>query len=195
MAAVAVVAALAAGYLFGTRRKGVRSGAPAVDVSARDGPEGAVRPGRADRRYGAAWEGKPVDVFVARIDSPESRPLGIPGATLLAVSSTGELALALGWRYIGNWESRSTLARVPISGGAPREVLEDVEDADWSPDGKELAVTRQIGDARLLEYPVGRRLYQTTGWLSRPRVSPDGKTDSPSRASGSRRQHRPDRPR
>ena len=32
------------------------------------------------------------------------------------------------------------LARVPLAGGAPREILSDVISADWSPDGKELAV-------------------------------------------------------
>jgi Tol biopolymer transport system component len=126
--------------------------------------------------YSAAWEGNPVEVFSARIGSPESRPLAMPGARLLAVSSEGELAVALGWRYISNWEARGTLARVPLSGGAPRQVLEDVQDADWSPNGKELAVVRQVGDTRVLEYPIGRQIFQTSGWLTRPRISRDGKT-------------------
>jgi eukaryotic-like serine/threonine-protein kinase len=176
LAAAAVLSALAVGYFIGFRR-----GAPTptfraltfrrgTALNARFAPDGQTVV------YSAAWEGKPVEVFSSRIGSPEGRPLGIPGANLLAVSSAGELAVSLRWRYVSNWETRGTLARVPVSGGAPREVLEDVGDADWSPDGKDLAVVRQVGGARVLEYPIGRRLYQTESWLSRPRVSPDGKT-------------------
>ncbi|HKD16402.1 MAG TPA: hypothetical protein VKG23_00945, partial [Thermoanaerobaculia bacterium] len=176
LAAAAVFAALGLGYVLGTRR---HAPVPTFEqltfrrgtvLKARFAPDGQTVV------YSAAWEGKPVEVFSSRLGSPESRPLGVAGASLFAVSSTGELALALGWHYVGNWESRSTLARVPISGGAPKEVLEEVEDADWSPDGKELAVVRQVGDARVLEYPIGRRIYETVAWLSRPRISPDGKT-------------------
>jgi Tol biopolymer transport system component/predicted Ser/Thr protein kinase len=125
--------------------------------------------------YGAAWEGNPVEIFTTRIGSPESRSLGLPPADVLSVSSSSELAILLNRRYVLGWESRGTLARVPLSGGAPREVLEDVGDADWSPDGKELAVTRELGDRRRLEYPIGKVLYETSGWISNPRVSPDGR--------------------
>src|SRR5262249_41624998 len=125
--------------------------------------------------YGAAWEGNPIEIFTTRVGSPESRPLGLPPADVLAVSSSGELAILLNSRYVLGWESRGTLARVPLSGGAPRQVLEDVEDADWSPDGKELAVTRQVGDRRRLEYPIGKVLYETPGWISDVRFSPDGR--------------------
>jgi Tol biopolymer transport system component len=176
LAAAAAVAALVLGYFLGTRapdsppafrpltfRRGTLAGA-------RFAPDGQTVV------YSAAWEGNPVEVFSARIGSPESRPLVMPGARLLAVSSEGELAVALGWRYISNWEARGTLARVPLSGGAPRQVLEDVQDADWSPDGKELAVVRQVGDTRVLEYPIGRQIFQTNGWLTGPRISRDGKT-------------------
>ena len=100
----------------------------------------------------------------------------MPPADVLAVSASGELAILLNSRYVLGWESRGTLARVPLAGGAPRQVLEDVEDADWSPDGKELAVTRQFGDRRRLEYPIGKVLYETAGWISDVRISPDGRS-------------------
>jgi serine/threonine protein kinase len=70
--------------------------------------------------YGAAWEGNPAEVFLARPGSPESRSLGISSASLLAVSSAGELAILENPHYVIGWEMRGTLARVPLAGGAPR---------------------------------------------------------------------------
>jgi Tol biopolymer transport system component len=68
-----------------------------------------------------------------------------------------------------------TLAQAPLTGGAPRQVAEKVEWADWSPDGKSLAVVRDVAGKRRLEFPLGRLLYETSGWISHPRVSPDGR--------------------
>ncbi len=68
-----------------------------------------------------------------------------------------------------------TLAEVGISGGvAPREILKDVQWADWAPDGKEIAVVRDVSLRNQLEFPIGKVLYQTAGWISHPRVSHDG---------------------
>jgi hypothetical protein len=135
--------------------------------------------------YGAAWDGEPVGAFSVRLDTRESRSLDVPGADVLAVSSRGELALALGNRFTIGWESTGTLARMPLGGGAPREILERVQDADWSPDGQSLAVVREVGSMRRLEYPVGKVLYETGGWISDARVGRDGKSvaffDHPSR--------------
>jgi hypothetical protein len=124
--------------------------------------------------YGAAWDGEPLDVFSVRLDTRESRSIGVPGADVLAVSSAGELALALGHRFTIGWESTGTLARMPLGGGGPREVLERVQNADWSPDGKSLAVVRDDGALRRLEFPIGKALYATGGWISHVRVARDG---------------------
>jgi len=124
--------------------------------------------------YGAAWEGSPVEIFSVRFDGPESRSLGLPAADVLSVAQNGEMAISLGRRYVFGWESRGTLARVPLGGGAPREILEGVEAADWAPDGGSLAVARDGGARRRLEFPVGKVLYETAGWISGVRVSPDG---------------------
>jgi serine/threonine protein kinase/Tol biopolymer transport system component len=124
--------------------------------------------------YSAAWQGGPPEVFSTRPEGPESRSLGFEHAELLAVSRSGELALSLG-RHGGPGLSRvGTLARAPFGGGAPREVMEDVEWADWSPDGSELAIVRLRERRDRLEYPAGRLLYETSGWISSPRVSPRG---------------------
>jgi Tol biopolymer transport system component len=123
--------------------------------------------------YSAAWDGKPVEAFSTRVGGPESRPLGLPSAGVLAVSSAGELAILLGCEL--NWaECRGTLARMPLSGGAPREVLQDVFYADWAPDGKDLAVVRPVEGRFRLEYPIGKVLYETAGWITYPRFSPRG---------------------
>jgi eukaryotic-like serine/threonine-protein kinase len=125
--------------------------------------------------YSAAWQGNPVETFSARQGMVESRSLGLGRAELLAISSKGEMALSLGSHPVGTWINVGTLARAPLAGGAPRPVLEDVEWADWSPDGSSLAVVRNVGGRDRLEYPIGKVLYETSGgWISYPRVSPKG---------------------
>ena len=69
--------------------------------------------------YGAAWEGEPLDVFSVRLDTRESRSMGMTGADVLAVSSVGELALSLGRRFTIGWESTGTLARMPLGRRRP----------------------------------------------------------------------------
>ena len=124
--------------------------------------------------YSAAWEGKPLALFSTRPESPQSRELDPPGADVLAISSTGEMALALGSRPREGFLYSGTLARVPLGGGAPREVLENVEFADWSPDGNALAIAHDVAGRKLLEFPPGKVLYQADGWIGHLRVSPRG---------------------
>jgi len=124
--------------------------------------------------YTAAWQGGPVDVFTARPEAPESRSMGLPRTQLMSISSNGELAVLLNSQAIGTWVNMGTLARAPLVGGAPREVLERVQWADWSPDGSTLAVVRDLEGQNRLEYPIGRVLYGTGGWIGHPRVSPGG---------------------
>ncbi|MGZ7077960.1 MAG: protein kinase domain-containing protein [Thermoanaerobaculia bacterium] len=126
--------------------------------------------------YGAAWSGKPFEVFSSRIGEPESRPLGIEGADLMSVSTSGDLALSLGSQFFQSFQTRGTLARAPLGGGVPRPLLDFVQWADWSPDGHDLAVVREVGGRARLEYPIGKILYQSGGWLGNPRVSPDGQS-------------------
>ncbi len=124
--------------------------------------------------YSAAWQGNPTDVFTARPEAPESRSMGLSHTQLMSVSATAEMAVLLNSKAVGAWVSMGTLARAPLSGGAPREVLEQVQWADWSPDGNSQAVVRDVGGRNRLEYPIGKALYQTGGWIGHPRVSPKG---------------------
>ena len=126
--------------------------------------------------YGALWDGDVCRVYTVRAESPESSSIALPPATPLAVSSTGELALALGTHLRGIM-TYGTLARVPMAGGAPRELQERVKYADWSPDGRDLAIVRSTGDRDVLEFPAGKAIAEagTAGaGFSFPRVSPRG---------------------
>jgi serine/threonine protein kinase len=118
--------------------------------------------------YTAAWDGRPPQVFATRLDGFESRGLDLPGARLVA-TAPGEMAVLRG---VGE---ASTLARVPLEGGAPRDVLAGVLAADWSPDGRRLAVVRPAGNRVRLEFPPGSPVYETAGTLVTPRVSRDGR--------------------
>ena len=124
--------------------------------------------------YSAAWQGNPTDVFTARPEAPESRSMGLGRTQLMSVSSSAEMAVLLDSKAIGTWVSMGTLARAPLAGGAPRDVLEQVQWADWGPDGSNLAVVRDFGGKNRLEYPIGKPLYETGGWIGHPRVSPKG---------------------
>ena len=140
-----------------------------VITSARFAPDGQTV------YYSASWEGNPLEIFISRPESPESRPFGLPGAEVLAMSHTGELALSLNRRAVDPFIRAGTLARLSMAGGgSPREVLDDVFWADWSPDGKQLAIVREVGGAQQLEYPIGKVLHRTAGWLESVHVSPGG---------------------
>jgi len=125
--------------------------------------------------YTAAWDGRPMEIFSSRIGSPEWRSLGLENSELLSLSSKGEMAVLVDCHKTGPWRVAGTLARAPIAGGAARQVLENVEYADWSPNGEDLAVAREVEGRYRLEYPIGKVLYETTGWLSHIRFSPTGK--------------------
>ncbi len=124
--------------------------------------------------YSAAWQGSPIEVFTARPEAPEAHSMGLSRTQLASVSSGSEMAVLLNSKAVGTWVNMGTLARAPLVGGAPREMLEDVQWADWSADGTSLAVVRDFGGRNRLEYPIGKPLYETGGWISHPRVSPKG---------------------
>jgi len=125
--------------------------------------------------YGASWEGQPVEPYWMHLGSPEGRSLGHPGTDIFSVARNGELALCLKRRNRSGFVNSGTLARMPLGGGSPRQLLQNVDEADWNPEGTQLAVVRDVNGMGQLEYPLGRVLFQTTGWVSHPRVSRDGK--------------------
>jgi eukaryotic-like serine/threonine-protein kinase len=177
VAAAIVLLALAAGVVAG--RMTLRSPAPVTysQITFRQGivSSGRFTPDQETVVYGAAWEGSPAEIFTARPGAPESRSLGLPSADVLSISGSGELAILLDARFAFGFQRTGTLARAPLAGGVPRQVLENVQDADWAPGGSELAVVRSVAGRYRLEYPVGKVLYETSRWASSPRFSRDGR--------------------
>lgn len=124
--------------------------------------------------YSATWNGNPLSVFSVRAGNADSRPLNLGDTDVLAVSPSNEMLVLRDRRALSFYQSRGTLSRVSIDGGAARELLEDVQEADWSPDGANVAIVRWVDGRSQLEYPVGTVLYHTAGYISHPRVSPKG---------------------
>jgi Tol biopolymer transport system component/tRNA A-37 threonylcarbamoyl transferase component Bud32 len=123
--------------------------------------------------YGASWIGAQPGLFRVSTDNPQSGSIGIDNAGIFSVSSRGDLAIALGCRL--NWgECIGTLAQVPLAGGSPRELVKDVQVADWAPDGQNLAVVSFTGGKYRLEYPLAHVLYEPDGWITSARISPGG---------------------
>jgi Tol biopolymer transport system component len=175
-AVVALAAGLAAGFVYG-KKKGFVPPPSFQQLTFRRGEVYSARfvPDGQTVIYAAAWDGKPVELFATRTDRPESRVFGLLGADLLGISKTGEMAVSLDRHYETSFIRNGTLAEIGVSGGvAPREVQKDVQWADWGPDGREMAVVREVGLNSQLEYPIGKVLFQTAGWVSHPRVSPKG---------------------
>jgi hypothetical protein len=165
LSALASLAALAAGIALG-RRTGVTPPPEFRRLTFRRGNVATAR-FTADGQtivYTASWNGEPFRLFSMRRDAPESTALPLPDGFLQGISRSGELAMVGG----------GTLARSPLAGGAPREILENVSAADWAPDSSNFLVVKDVGGKRRLEYPIGRLLYETPGFIRYPRVSPRG---------------------
>jgi Tol biopolymer transport system component/predicted Ser/Thr protein kinase len=177
-AAIALIAGVAAGK-FLWQRSPVQATLPVYHpLTFRRGMVHAARfaPDGKTIIYSAAWEGKSLQLFTTRPESPESHELEPAGADVLAVSASGEMALSLRSHPIAQFLYSGTLARVPLVGGAPREIMDNVEWADWAPDGSTLAIVRQEQGRHSLEFPPGKVLYQADGWIGHLRISPKADT-------------------
>ncbi len=178
IAAVAIAAAVIAVAVWaaGSGRRDGAASAPTprfIPVTFRAGTLTAARftPDGDSIVYSAAWGVDPYGLFMTRRDSVESRRLDILDAKLLGVSASGELAFLRGPHgalrmlpAVGG-----TLLRVSITGGGPRELLDDVIAADWKPGGSDLAVVRR----GQVEFPLGIKIYGQHRFRH-VRVAPDG---------------------
>jgi eukaryotic-like serine/threonine-protein kinase len=110
------------------------------------------------------------------VESMVSRPLAISNAHIFAISGAGDVAIGLAPKMaVPPQGLNATLARVPLAGGAPRPLLQDVYAADYQPSSDQLAIVRMVDNAIRVEFPPGKVLYQTSGWVSAIRFSRDGK--------------------
>ena len=172
--ALVFVAAVATAYFAG--RRSVPAASPSYHQltfeSGYAGPARFTRDGNTVV-YSAAWNGGARQLYTQRSSSIQSKPLDVD-ADVLGIADNGDMALVLKRRFLATWLQRGTLARMPIDGGAPRPILDEVYDADITRDGKDFAVVRQTRGQQRLEFPVGTILFETSGWISDVRISPDG---------------------
>jgi Tol biopolymer transport system component len=171
--AAAILAALGAGMLL---QRGLVKHLPPSYQQITFG-SGTIRAGRfaPDGQtivYSAAWDGNPLKLFLKHPSSPDSLPLELPSANLLSISPSGEMAIAIDCRSNHPGVCAGTLARAALTGGAPRDVAEGIQEADWAPDGTNMMVVRDVGGKSRLEFPMGKVLYETPGHVSYARLSP-----------------------
>jgi serine/threonine protein kinase len=124
--------------------------------------------------YSASWDGGPLKLFLKHPSSPDSLPLELPSANLLSISPSGEMAIAMDCRSNHPGVCAGKLARAALTGGAPRDVAEGIQEADWAPDGTDFLVVRDVSGKSRIEFPLGKVLYETSGHVSYARISPKG---------------------
>jgi hypothetical protein len=173
--ALILAAGVAAGLIAGWALRWLPAAPTFEQLTFHRGRIGGARFASEGFVYSQAQEANAVQVWHRLRDSPEPRALGYAADVMAARG--GELALSLHRRFGGGDRFVGTLAVAPFGGGAPRELLDDVEDADWNPAGTQLAVARWggAGGPSRLEYPPGQALYESPGSIRYVRVSRDGR--------------------
>jgi len=139
-----------------------------IVYSARFAPDGQTI------AYSAAFDGDSARIYSTRPTFTETRTLDLPPAKLLAISSRSELAFLRNPSFWTMLVQSGTLARAGLEAGARRDLLDNVLAADWSPDGSQLAVARRVDGKFRLEYPIGRKLYESDQPIGDVRISRDG---------------------
>jgi eukaryotic-like serine/threonine-protein kinase len=125
--------------------------------------------------YSASWDGQPYAAFHGRSEGLDVRDLQLEDARVLSISKSGDMAVLFGPQNIQRAFGVRTLARIPMAGGARRDLLTGVMDADWIPGTDALAVIRDPGAGRpwTVEFPAGTTVHEARAAWSL-RVSPDG---------------------
>src|SRR5207237_1995260 len=114
-AAIGILAAVAGAFVLGRALAPAKNG-QATTITRLTFDRGLIRDARfaSDGEtvvYGAAWNGAPLKMFVARLDTRESKPLDLPDGDILALSRTGDMLMSLARRYSSSWTPEGTLAR------------------------------------------------------------------------------------
>jgi serine/threonine protein kinase len=171
---VSLIATSAAAFLLGKRGAGSSPRFRTLSYERGSIPNARFTPDGRSVIYDAAWEGRPLKVFSTPAESVQPRALDFEQGHLLAISRAGEIALGLSGALGNHLDVRfATLGVAPLAGGAPRELLDNVAEADWAPDGR-LALVHTVNNRDRIEFPAGRVLYETTGWITGVRISPKG---------------------
>jgi eukaryotic-like serine/threonine-protein kinase len=138
--------------------------------------DGRFTPDGQNILYTALWDNSEPEIYTVAAKAVGGHSLGIKNARLLAVSKSGELAVALDPKAVTTLLFPGSLARTFADNGAPKPQIVNVVAADFTPDGSSLAIVRYLpGELTCqLEYPIGKALHQEH-LISDIRFSPDGK--------------------
>jgi eukaryotic-like serine/threonine-protein kinase len=125
--------------------------------------------------YSGQIEGEEPQVFTATLDQPHARAVSPPRHQLYAVSSREQILIGSPPRPGRKEQWADTLSLASLSGGAPREIHDNVVAADFAPDGTTLAIARLVKGGNIqVEYPQGTAVRTIDDRISPPRVSPKG---------------------
>ncbi|HXR96816.1 MAG TPA: protein kinase [Terriglobales bacterium] len=127
---------------------------------------------------GAMFGDPRTRAFSARLDGLGLQAMG-SGIERVLDTAPGTAAVLQNQYKVIAYQTAGTLALMPLGGGAPRPLLENVEDATFVPgsaDAAALAIVRYHRESQRssLEFPAGTVLLQNSGWYSSPRFSRDG---------------------
>ncbi len=122
--------------------------------------------------YSSSHTGDEAGLFSVTPDSLASVSMNLKNTHVAAISA-GEMLVIQQPRILFAYAAVGVLAQAPLTGGGPRPILNDVQDADWVQD-HQIAVAHFVDGRYRLEYPIGRVLYETDGYVSDVRVSPKG---------------------
>jgi eukaryotic-like serine/threonine-protein kinase len=172
LGALAAIALLTGGLLLGRAGHAPRALATFRQLTYRRGVVSAARflPDGQTVVYSAAWNGGRSSLYTTRADLGGETPQGNDGE-LLSISSSGEMLVLRNVQEVFAYARIGELDQMPVAGGGPRPITDNVQDASWGPDGS-IAVCRYVNQRYRLEYPLGKSLFETTGFLRAPRISP-----------------------
>lgn len=133
--------------------------------------------------FSAAWNGSFQELYALRLATGEICSLGMEKTEVLSVSPAGDLAVMLNPKPMGFYKI-GKLAKLSAASEPAVELLQEIHWADWHPlkssdslllDTDRLVAVRDGNGKNCLEFPVGKIIYETEGWIGQPRFSPDGR--------------------
>ena len=157
-----------------------------VPLSFRNGIIRAVRsaPDGRSMIVNANWDQCKFGLYRVTSDVEATEQLLLDDVHLFAVSPDGCLIVGLAPRTWNGFNTVATLAILPAAGGTPSELLDGVQCADLQPGhppgaaaemARRLAIVREVDSKSRLEFPIGRVLFETGGWISHLRFCPTGR--------------------
>jgi eukaryotic-like serine/threonine-protein kinase len=172
LGAVAAIALAGAGLLIGRHTQAAPPLPSFQQLTYRRGFVSAARflPDGHTVIYSAAWNGGQNSLYTTRADLGGESALGTE-AEVLSISKTGEMLVLRDQKPVFAFAMVGELDRLPVSGGGPRPIVDAVQDAVWADDGN-IAVVRYVGQHYRLEYPLGKELFETNGFIRAPRLAP-----------------------